>query len=51
MQIDNANDVELLQAFVWVLKERVHAKVRLHNPKTQDEAARLVLDFVELFGH
>ena len=50
MQIDNANDAELLHAFVWVLKERVHAEFRLHNPKTQDEAARLALDFSELLS-
>ena len=29
------------------LKERVCAKVRLHNPKTLDEAAHLALDFAE----
>ena len=48
MQIDNANDAELLHAFTWGLKKRVHAKVRMCNPKTLDEAARLVLDFAEL---
>ena len=48
MQIDNANDAELLHAFVWGLMESVCAKVRLCNPKTLDEAAQLALDFAEL---
>ena len=48
MQIDNANDAELLHAFVWGLMERVCTEVRLCNPKTLNEAARLELDFAEL---
>ena len=48
MHIDNANDAELLHAFVQGFKERVHTEVRLRNPKTLDEAARLPLDFAEL---
>ena len=48
MQIDNANDAELLHAFMWDLKERVRAEVRLCNPKILDEASRLALDFAEL---
>ena len=30
------------------LKERVHAEVRLQNPKILDEAAHLALEFAEL---
>ena len=48
MQIDNTNDAELLHAFVWGLKERVYMEIKLHNPKTLYEAARLALDFAEL---
>ena len=48
MSIDNANDHELLHAFVWGLKDRLCAEVRLRNPKTLDEAARMALDFDEL---
>ena len=47
MKIDNANDAELLYAFLLGLKKRVHAKVRLHNFKMLDKAAHLALDFVE----
>ena len=48
MQINNANDTELLHALVWVLKEKLYLEVRLYNPKILDEAARLALDFAEL---
>ena len=47
MQIDNANNAELLHAFVWGLKERVCVEVGLRNPKTLDEAAHLALNFAE----
>ena len=48
MQIDNANDAELLHAFVWGLKEKVNIEVRLCKPKTLDEADHLALYFAEL---
>ena len=48
MQINTANDAELLHAFVWGLKERLHEEFRLCNPKTLDEAAHVALNFAEL---
>ena len=48
MHIHNANDAELLHAFVWSLMKRVCAEVRLRNPKTLDETSRLALGFAEL---
>ena len=48
MSIDDASDAELLHLFIWGLKERVRAEVRLRNPKTFDKAARMALDFDEL---
>ena len=48
IQIDNANDAELLHAFVQGLKKKMHAEVRLGNPKTLDKAAYLALDFAKL---
>ena len=46
--IERASDAELLHAFIYGLKDRVRAEVRLHNPATLTEAARLALDFDEL---
>ena len=46
--IEHAFDVELLHAFIYGLKDRVQAEVRLCNPATLTEAARLALDFDEL---
>ena len=48
MQIDNDNDAELLHTFVWGLKKKYYAEIRLHIPEIQDEAAYLELDFDEL---
>ena len=48
MQIDNANDAELLHAFMGGFKETINAEVRLHSPKTLDKFAHLALDFAEL---
>ena len=46
MQIDNANDAELLYDVVWGLKERLHAELKLCTLRHY-EAARLPLDFAE----
>lgn len=48
MSIEDANDQELLHAFVYGLRNKVRAEVCLRNPKTLEEAARLALDFDEL---
>lgn len=48
MSIEDANDQELLHAFVYGLRDKVRAEIRLRNPKTLEEAARLALDFDEL---
>ena len=46
--IEHASDAELLYAFIYGLKDRVRAEVRLRNLATLTEAARLALDFDEL---
>ena len=46
--IEHASDAELLHAFIYGLKDRVRAEVRLRNPATLTEAAHLALDFDEL---
>ena len=46
--IEHASHAELLHAFIYGLKDRVRAEVRLRNPATLTEAARLALDFDEL---
>ena len=46
--IEHTSDAELLHALIYGLKDRVQAEVRLHNPATLTEAARLALDFDEL---
>ena len=46
--IEHASDAELLHAFIYGLKDRVQAEVRLHNPATLTEGARHALDFDEL---
>ena len=46
--IEHASDAELLHAFIYGLKDRVQAEVRLCNPATLTEAAHLSLDFDEL---
>ena len=38
MQLENASDAELLHSFVYGLKDRVKAEVRLRNPTSLDEA-------------
>ena len=48
MSIEDAGDQELLHAFVYGLRDKVRQEVRLRNPKTLEEAARLALDFNEL---
>ena len=40
--------MELLHAFIYGLKDRVQAEVRLHNPATLTEAEHLALDFDKL---
>ena len=46
--LEHASDAELLHAFIYGLKDRVRAEVRLRNPATLTEAVRLALDFDEL---
>ena len=47
LSIEDVKDAELEQAFVWGLKDQVHQEVRLHDPKTLEDAARLALEFDE----
>ena len=46
--IEHASDAKLLHAFIYGLKDRVRAEVRLRNPATLTEAAHLALDFDKL---
>ena len=46
--IEHASDAELLHAFIYGLKDRVRAEVRLRKPATLTDAARLALGFDEL---
>ena len=48
MSIDDAINHKLLHAFVYGLRDKIRAEVRLRNPQTLEEAARLALDFDEL---
>ena len=48
LRIEHASDSELLHAFIYGLKDRVQAEVRLHNPTTLTEAVHLALEFNEL---
>ena len=47
MRIDNANDGELLHAFIFGLKDRIQVEVHLRNPSTLAEAGHLALDIDE----
>ena len=47
LQIENSQDSELLHAFEGGLKDRVHKKVRLRDPKTLQDTARRALDINE----
>ena len=47
LSIEDVKDAELEQAFVWGLKDQVHQEVRLHDPKTLEDAARLAFEFDE----
>ena len=47
LKISDANPAKLLHAFIWGLKDRVKAELRLRNPSTYAEAAHMALDIDE----
>ena len=47
LRISDASLAELLHAFIWGLKDWVKAELRLRNPSTHTEAARMALDINE----
>ena len=47
LRISDASLAELLHAFIWGLKDRVKAELRLRNPSTYAEAACMALDIDE----
>ena len=44
LRISNAIPAKLLHAFIWGLKDRVKAELRLKNPSIYAEAAHMALD-------
>lgn len=52
LKIDNSTDEELLHAFIWGLKDRLKAELRIREPKTLKDAAKMALDIEErLYGN
>ena len=47
LRISYASPAKLLHAFIWGLKDRVKAELRLRNPSTYAEAACMALDIDE----
>ena len=47
LRSSDASPAELLHAFIWGLKDRVKAELRLRNPNTYAEVAHMALDINE----
>ena len=51
MGIDNLNELKLLHAFIWGIKDQICTEVHLGNPKHIEKAICMVLDFNEFLYH